>query len=765
MALVLSDFIAPPGTRTVFVGRIQAETEGSTRYRYDGPGNSENRGELLDGDTDLTSNLAIEWLRADVSRTILNRRTTSASFDAVLESGGSLHGATLYVQDENGVSSVLIADIDAADIGGGFFNIRTSVPGGQALEARLFSLDTDDQFLLAMTLPDVGVEALSLSAEAGSPTASFALQAVASTTVEHLAVSARAGDPTAAFALAAVAPSPLNRRDWQMARAISNAAVDVALDEWGIWSEVLDVAALYARQTHHRAFGGYVYGVVDATDLGPADQHVLSLSLAGYGLRLDHSYVRQIYASPSGSTIREIVQDVLDRAGLDDVFSSHGVELDDTITRAVYPVESVMTILRSLADLHGAIVTVDEWLEIDLVRRTNLESSPLVLSGGRTGNCRSIGRSTEPRYFANRAVVVGRGERGVVDDVRTGDGVTTRFDASQPIGDILSITEDGNEERFDGTDPRWEIDVDQQRFVLAPGKGATPDGETIRFSYVSAEAMVVTRDNAAAIFDIGFPITRRYEDDTIDDVSLARTLADARLDRHDQRFEEFITTTIPGAVKRLRPGVAPTWNFPRQGLSSVRLLVESVSERLGAGGGAFHPVVLTIRGTAQDYQGDAGDDWRATTAYRPPAPRPADPDQEILRPGNVAVASSVPLQLGGDLGYAITSGVWGTPDGAILTRVSGHQIGVPLALSFMARCRPRGGLITGQAVEVRLWDATTNQAIGSSVSINTTAQGGSRGVLRAISLPLRDFDLTYQARVLGNLRAATVWGVALKLDM
>ena len=356
-----------------------------------------------------------------------------------------------------------------------------------------------------------------------------------------------------------------------------------------------------------------------------------------------------------------------------------------------------MTILRALADLHGAIVTVDEWLEIDLVRRTNLEPSPLVLSGGRTGNVRSIGRTTEPRYFANRAIIVGRGERGVVEDVHTGDGSTTQFDASQPIGDILSITEDGNEESFDGTDPRWTVDVDQQRFELSPMKGATPDGETIRFSYVSAEAMVVTADDAAAIFDIGFPIARRYEDDTIDDVGLARTLLTSRLVRHNKRFEEFVTETIPGAVKRLRTGVAPTWNFPRHGLSSVRLLVESVSERLGAGGGDFHPVVLTIRGTAQDYQGDAADDWRATTAYRPPAPRPADPDQEILRPGNVAVASSVPLQLGGSLAFAITSGVWGTPDGAILTRVSGHQIGVPLALSFMARCRPRGSLISGQA--------------------------------------------------------------------
>ena len=566
------------------------------------------------------------------------------------------------------------------------------------------------------------------------------------------------------------AVTPIESRPWQMAMDISNAAVNLALDEWGIWSEALDVAALYARQGHHRAFGGYVYGVVDATDLGPADQHVLSLSLAGYGLRLDHSYVRQIYASASGSTIREIVQDVLERAELDNVFSSNGVELDDTIIRAVYPVQSVMTILRSLADLHGAIVTVDEWLELDLVRRTNIENSPLVLNGGRSGNVRSIGRSTEPRYFANRAVVVGRGERGIVEDVRTGDGVTRRFDASQPIGDILSITEDGNIERFDGTDPRWEIDVDQQRFALATGKGATPDGETIKFSYVSAEAMVITADNAMAISDIGFPITRRYEDDTIDDVGLARTLATARLDRHDQRFEEFIAKTIPGSVKRLRPGVAPVFDFPRYGLNSVRLLVESVSERLGAGGSDFHPVTLTIRGTAQDYQGDAADEWRATTAYRPPAPRPAvpvtaDPNQSIIRPGNVAVTASIPLNLGGSLASAITSGAWGTPDGAILTRVSGHQIGIPLAMTFMARCLPRGGLVSGQAVEVRLWDATTDQAIGSSVSITTTAQGGDRGVLRAISLPLREFDLTYQCRVINSLRAATVWGVVIHLDM
>ena len=56
---------------------------------------------------------------------------------------------------------------------------------------------------------------------------------------------------------------------------------------------------------------------------------------------------------------------------------------------------------------------------------------------------------------------------------------------------------------------------------------------------------------------IGFPIARRYEDDTIDDVGLARTLADrpARPSRSAVRGIH-TPTTIPGAVKRLRPGVA-----------------------------------------------------------------------------------------------------------------------------------------------------------------------------------------------------------------
>ena len=86
--------------------------------------------------------------------------------------------------------------------------------------------------------------------------------------------------------------------------------------------------------------------------------------------------------------------------------------------------------------------------------------------------------------------------------------------------------------------------------------------------------MVVTADNAAAIFDIGFPIARRYEDDTIDDVSLARTLATARLDRHDQRFEEFIADDDTG-----RGEAAASWGGSDVDLPSGRASVACRSAR------------------------------------------------------------------------------------------------------------------------------------------------------------------------------------------
>ena len=145
------------------------------------------------------------------------------------------------------------------------------------------------------------------------------------------------------------------------AQAISGNPVDLALDEWGVWNQAINVADLVSRRHHVRKFGGYIFGLVDSTEFGPTDTHTYKCNLAGYGLRLDGEYVRHTYASASGSTVRQIVHDVLVRAGLQHEFTSHGVEIDDTVLREVYPVLSVMEILRSLANAHGAIVTADEW--------------------------------------------------------------------------------------------------------------------------------------------------------------------------------------------------------------------------------------------------------------------------------------------------------------------------------------------------------------------------------------------------------------------
>ena len=66
-------------------------------------------------------------------------------------------------------------------------------------------------------------------------------------------------------------------------------------------------------------------------------------------------------------------------------------------------------------------------------------------------------------------------------------------------------------------------------------------------------------------------------------------------------------------------------------------------------------------------------------------PGTVDPNQEIIRPDNVAVPASLPIHLGGAPGgNRITSPTWAIPPGAVIERVSGHQIAIPLALQFMA---------------------------------------------------------------------------------
>ena len=115
----------------------------------------------------------------------------------------------------------------------------------------------------------------------------------------------------------------LDGRAWQMALAISNAAVDLALDEWGhlVGGDRRGRALRPSDPPPGLRRLRLRRGGCDRP-VGPADQHVLSLSLAGLRPAGWITATCGIFTrAPSGSTIREIVQDVLDRAGLDDVFT------------------------------------------------------------------------------------------------------------------------------------------------------------------------------------------------------------------------------------------------------------------------------------------------------------------------------------------------------------------------------------------------------------------------------------------------------------
>ena len=569
----------------------------------------------------------------------------------------------------------------------------------------------------------------------------------------------------------------LSAAELDLARASGGAAVNLALDEWGIWPAEVDVADLAGRARHRRHFGGYVYGVRDRTIIGPQDEHLLDLKLAGYGLRLDKSFVRRTYATASGSSVRAIIADVLSEAGVAAAFDSHGVELEDTVDRAVYPVSSVMDILRDLAELHGATVTVDEWGTINMLRRANIAHSGIVLRGAPGATCRSIVRVSEPRFFASRAVVVGRDTEGAYVDEFTMDGTRRTFDLTHQPARVDYVRLDGVDQAVAGgtftgaavDNPAWTVDRERARVERATGQPTVPAG-TLTVGYQATPDLVATEDNAAAIAAIGFPVSRKLEDDAVDTPGVARAKASAYLDRHDQLHDRFDIETLPGAVQQVPPQVTVEAHFPRHSLNGTRLLVERVQTRLARAGGAFHAVEHVISCPARDYAGDFEDFWRDLRRVKPPAPRAItsttqDPDQVVLTPGAVAVtAAGLPLSLGGSAAIAITSAAWVIPDGANRVRVDGRDLAYTLALVFMGRCRPSGGLGSSQRLEVRLWDATAGQAIGSAVPITQAAQGGARGTLRGLTLPLKEFDLTFQARVVGGLRAGTVWSAGVYLD-
>ena len=157
--LTLADRVVPSETDLVFAALIEAGVNEITRYQYDGAGDADNIGTILDGDTQITSTLAFEWLRGGGTGCIFNRRTTTDSFEDQFESGMPLRGATLYLQDSSGVASFLIADVEDDRIGGGFMTVLDTVPGAQEFCDKLRALGDGDRFILSMTTSLIPLDA------------------------------------------------------------------------------------------------------------------------------------------------------------------------------------------------------------------------------------------------------------------------------------------------------------------------------------------------------------------------------------------------------------------------------------------------------------------------------------------------------------------------------------------------------------------------------------------------------------------------------
>ena len=144
--LVLSDFTAPSGHRTVFAALIEIGVSGEDRYR---PGSSV--GALLDGNLNVTSDIDINRIRVRSGPRITLNRTGSGGFDTVLETGGDLNDGVFYLQSVDGINSVDVADIPASDLFSGSANIRNTTDADmvQRLEDRV----AGDRLIVAMTEP------------------------------------------------------------------------------------------------------------------------------------------------------------------------------------------------------------------------------------------------------------------------------------------------------------------------------------------------------------------------------------------------------------------------------------------------------------------------------------------------------------------------------------------------------------------------------------------------------------------------------------
>ena len=197
--LTLADIAVPDGRMLVGTGSL---IEAGANEPY---GDSST---VLDGDDppDLGSddlNPTRMWMASGTPGTrwrISDNGT--GDIEAIFSAGGALEDYQVHIQPSfTDVVSLARDAINATPSTAA--RILWDMPDAE--EDLLNAIADGDRWLFFLT--DVAPEELSFSAEAGDPTATFNLRAVAPPATQELSVAAEAGNPTASFNLRAVAPS------------------------------------------------------------------------------------------------------------------------------------------------------------------------------------------------------------------------------------------------------------------------------------------------------------------------------------------------------------------------------------------------------------------------------------------------------------------------------------------------------------------------------------------------------------------------------